>query len=61
MDDVEQTHDVGVVHILEQRDLADSGGRDAFIFSFQADLLESDDAVVFGGEVLGFVYDSISA
>jgi hypothetical protein len=37
--DVEQPHNVRVVHLLEQRDLADGGGRDAFILSFQADLL----------------------
>jgi uncharacterized protein (UPF0212 family) len=57
--DVEQPHDVGVVHLLEQRDLADSRRRDAFIFGLKADLLEGDDALVLGGEVLGLVDDSV--
>jgi hypothetical protein len=57
--DVEQAHDVGVVHLLEQRDLADSRRRDAFIFGLKADLLEGDDALVLGGEVLGLVDDAV--
>jgi hypothetical protein len=59
MHDVEQAHDVGVVHLLKQRDLADGRRWDALIFGLEADLLEGDDALVLGGEVLGLVDDSV--
>ena len=60
VDNVEQAHDVGVVHLLEQRDLADGCRRDALIFGLEADLLEGDDAPVLGRQVLGLVDDSVS-
>lgn len=44
VDDVEELDDVGVTHLLEEADLADGGGRDAFVFGFEADLLQGDDA-----------------
>lgn len=37
---VEQAHNVGVAHLLEQRDLADGGRRDTLIFGFETDLLQ---------------------
>lgn len=61
VDNVEQAHNVGVAHLLEERDLADGSRRHAFIFGFQADLLECDDAVVGGAEVAGFVNNSVCA
>jgi hypothetical protein len=61
VDDVEQAHDVGVVHLLEQRDLPDGRRRDALVLGFEADLLERDDALVLRGEVLGLVDDSVRA
>lgn len=48
VDDVEETDNVRVVHLLEERDLADRGARDALILGFQADLLESNDAAGMG-------------
>ena len=61
MDDVEEAHDVGVVHFLEKRDLANGSGGNAFIFGFQSNLLEGDDALVFGGEVARLVDNSVSS
>jgi hypothetical protein len=59
--DVEQADDVGVVHLLEQRDLADGGRGDALIFGFETDLLERDDALVLCCEVAGLVDNSIGS
>jgi len=59
VDNVEQLHDVRVAHLLEQRDLADGGRRNALIFGFEADLLQRDDAPVVG-EVAGLVDDTVS-
>jgi hypothetical protein len=59
--DVEQADNVRVVHLLEERDFADRRRRDALIFGLEADLLERDDALVLGREVLGLVDDSIRA
>lgn len=61
MDDVKKAHDVWVVHFLEEGDFADCSGGDALVFSFEADLLEGNDAVVLCGEVAGLVNDSICA
>lgn len=61
VDNVEQAHNVGVAHLLEERDLADGRRRDALILGFQTDLLECDDAVVGRGEVAGFVNNTICA
>ena len=55
MNDVEETHNVRVVHLFEQGDFADCGTGDAFIFGFETDFLEGYDAVIGGGEVAGFV------
>jgi hypothetical protein len=59
VDDVEQAHDVDVVHLLEERYLADGGARDALVLGLEADLLEGDGLVV--NEVGGAVYDAIGA
>ena len=61
VDDVEKAHDVGVVHFLEEGDFANGGGGDAFVFGFEADLLERDDALVGGVEVAGLVDDAVGA
>ena len=61
VDNVEEAHDVRVVHFLEQGDLADGGGGHAFVFGFEPDLFERDDAAVFGGKVFGFVDDAVGA
>lgn len=61
VDDVEETHDVGVVHFLEQRDLADGGRGHAFVFGLEADLLERDDAVVLCGQVARLVDNAVCA
>jgi len=42
--DVEESHDVWVVHLLEERDLANGGAGYAFIFGFEADFLEGYDS-----------------
>ena len=59
--DVQQADDVGVVHLLEQRDLANGGRRDALILGFEADLLERDDALVLCCEVAGLVDNSVGS
>lgn len=57
--DVEKANNVGVVHLLEKRDLANRGGGNTFILGFQSNLLERDDAVVLGGKVAGLVNNTI--
>ena len=59
--DIEESHDVWVVHLLQQRDFADSSRGDAFVFGFEADLLERDGSLVLAGEVFGLVDDAVSA
>lgn len=59
--DVEQADDVGVAHLLEQRDLTDGGRWNALIFCFETDLLERDDALVLCCEVAGFVDNSVGS
>jgi hypothetical protein len=59
--DIEETNNVLIIHLFEQGDLANGGRGDTFIFGFEADFLESDNAVVLGGEVAGFVDDSVRA
>lgn len=61
VDNVEQAHNVWVVHLFEERDLADGGGRDAFILGLQANLLERDNALVRSAQVDGFVDDTVCA
>lgn len=58
---VEQAHNVRVVHLLEQRDLADGRRRHALVLGLEADLLERHDALVLGGEVARLVYDTVCA
>jgi hypothetical protein len=45
VDDVQQLHDVGVLHLLEQGDLADGCAGDTLIFGLETDLFQSDDTV----------------
>lgn len=59
MNNVEQSNDVGVAHLLEERDLPDGGAGDALIVGFEADLLEGDNAAVVG-EIAGLVNDTVS-
>jgi hypothetical protein len=61
VDDIEEANNVGVAHLFEEGDLANSCGRHAFIFSFQADLLEGDDTLVGCCEVARFVDHAVSA
>jgi len=61
VDNVEEAHDVGVVHFLEKRDLADRSGRDTFIFGFETDLLEGDNALIRSAQVEGFVNNTVRA
>ncbi len=58
--DVQQSHDVRVVHLLQQRDLADGRARYAFVLGLQPDLLEGHDPV-WVSEVARLVDDAISA
>ena len=51
--------DVVVVHLLEERDLADGGGRDALVLLLEADLLERDRLV--GGLVQRLVHHPVRA
>lgn len=59
--DVQKADDVGVVHLLEERDLADGGRGDALIFGFQTDLFERDDALVLCCEIAGLVDNSVGS
>lgn len=61
VDNVEQADNVGVVHLLEEGDLANGRGWHALILGFEADLLQRDDSLVFGGEVPRLVDDSVGA
>lgn len=58
--DVEEADDVGVVHLFEEGDLADGGGRDAFIFGFEADFLKGYNTATVQ-EVAGFVDNSVGS
>lgn len=60
MDNVEETHDVWVIHLLEEGNLTDGGGWDTLIFSLEADLLESYNASIVE-EVASLVNDTISS
>lgn len=61
VDDVEQADNCVIVHFLEQGNLADGCAGNTLIFGFEADLLESDDTVVGGCEIAGFVDDAVCA
>lgn len=58
--DVEETNDVLVLELFQEGDLADGGAWYAFVFGFEADLLEGDDlaAIV---QVAGLVDDTVRA
>ena len=45
MDDVEQLDDVGILHFLEEGDLADGRARNTLILSLQTDFLQGDNSV----------------
>jgi hypothetical protein len=58
MDNVEQADNVGIPHFLEERDFANSGAWNTFIFSFEADFLQGDNSAAIG-EVSSFVDNTI--
>ena len=60
VDDVEEAHDVGVAHLLQQGDLADGGRRDALVLGLESDLLERHDATAISG-IAGLVDHSIGS
>jgi hypothetical protein len=60
VNNIEQTDNVRISHFLEERDFANGGAWDAFIFSFEADLLQGDDSTAIG-EVSSFVNDTVGA
>lgn len=47
VDDVEEAHDVLVLHFFEEGNLADRGGGDALVLLLETDLLEGDDLASF--------------
>jgi hypothetical protein len=61
VDNVEQLDNVGILHFFEEGDFADGGRGNAFVFGLEADLLEGNDLLILGGEIAGFVDDSIGA
>jgi hypothetical protein len=52
-------HYVGVVQFLQQRDLADGSGGDAFVLMVQSDFLDCHDFV--GDFISGFIDNAIGA
>lgn len=60
VDNVEETDNVWVVHLLEEGNLADGGGWDTLIFGLETDLLESDNASVVE-EIAGLVDDTVGS
>ncbi len=42
--DVEESHNIGVVHLLEKRDLANGSTGNSLIFGLKTDLLKCDDS-----------------
>lgn len=59
--DVEKADNVGVIHLLEKRDLSNGGGRDALVFSLETDLLQGDNSIVLGGEIASFVDNTVGS
>jgi hypothetical protein len=57
--DIEEADNVGVVHLLEERDLADGSRGDTLILGFETNLLKGDNALVLGSEVAGLVDNTI--
>jgi hypothetical protein len=45
VNNVQQLDDVGILHLLEERDLANGSAGDALIFGLETDLFQSDDTV----------------
>lgn len=60
VNDVEESHDGGILHFLEQGNLANRGARNTLIFSFEPNLLQSNDASGIG-EISSLVNDTIGA
>lgn len=60
VDNVQQLHDVGVLHLLEEGDLADGGAGDTLILGFETDLFQSDDTVG-GVQFASLVDDTVRA
>lgn len=58
MDNVQQSHDVRIVHFFQQGDFTDRRAGNALIFRLQSDLLQGDNAVGMG-ELAGLVNDAI--
>ena len=48
MDNVEQSHNVGITHLLEEGNLADGGGGNALILGLKTNLLERDNSAIVG-------------
>ena len=61
VDNVEKAHNVGVVHFLEERNLANGSGGNTLIFGLETDLLEGDNALVGRAKVKGFVNNTVRA
>lgn len=57
---VEELHNVGVAHLLQQRDLSDGGARNTLILGLQSYLLQGDDLSVVG-KIASLVDDTIRA
>lgn len=60
VDNVEQVDDIRVVHLPEDRDLADGCAGDALVLGLEADLLEGHEAAIVR-QVPGFVDDAVSS
>lgn len=60
VDDVEEAHDVGVTHLLQERNLADRSRGNTFIFGFETNLLQRNNAAIVG-KIAGFVDDTIGS
>ena len=60
VNDVEEADDVGVVHLLEKRNLTDGCGWDALILSLKANLLEGDDAAIVE-EIAGLINNTVGS
>lgn len=58
VNNVQQPYDVGIIHLLEQGDLADRCAGHSLIFGLESYLLQGDDSVGVG-EFAGFVHHTI--
>ena len=59
VDDVEEADNVRVVHFLEQRNLADGGGRDTLVLSLETNLLQRNNALVGSAQVESLVDNTV--